>query len=46
MDPNLEKDTNHPTIPDRTPIPYTGEIEEFVDVDITDEEINNMNDCI
>ena len=37
------KDTNHPEIPDMTPIPFTGEREEF-DVDITEEEINNMND--
>ena len=37
------EDTNHPTIPDMTPIPYTGEREEF-DVAATEEEINNMKD--
>ena len=38
------EDTNHPAIPDMTPIPFTGEREEF-DVDITEEEeINNMKD--
>ena len=36
-------ETNHPTVPDMTPIPFTGEREEF-DVAATEEEINNMKD--
>ena len=37
------EERNHPTIPDMTPIPFTGEREEF-DVNITQEEINTMKD--
>ena len=37
------EDSNHPAIPDMTPIPFTGEREEF-DVAATEEEINSMKD--
>ena len=37
------EETNHPTVPDMTPIPFTGDREEF-DVAATEEEINNMKD--
>ena len=37
------EETNHPTLPDMTPIPFTGEREEF-DVNITEGEMNNMKD--
>ena len=37
------EDSNHPAIPDMTPIPFTGDREEF-DVAATEEEINNMKD--
>ena len=36
------EETNHPTVPDMTPIPYTGR-EEF-DVDITEEGTKSMKD--
>ena len=37
------QDTNNAEVADMTPIPYTGEREEF-DVDITEEGINSMKD--